>query len=528
MQQFFRYCYILPLFIGFMACGGSGTSSGPSAPAMGPVQTAFRDAAIRYDIPYELLISTAYNESTIYPEPATTLYNAEFSISSSAARSVFGLEPEVYGLNEPASTENFLQQIDSYAAYIRSEIDLRKLSLSANYENTDSLYDWIWFIAKQHRNGTDNRRNVQIVFALELISTINNGFTWQSPDGSERIRQPEAAEPITPDSFSTQIKNNLALNLRSSEIFAVDYMQLNYNAADGRRNEPKKIRIIHCPFSLSACLNIQNQTTDGLEARLGAHYIIPADQKVLPKPIKILQHRVPVSLTDKLGRTEFVDDAVVVMLVGRSGQYLEGQRIISQPMWLQKEQLVTLGNMVRGICGLMREEDPTINIDTCLVPGGDRGVQFAVQGASQTYRWGDIPDFNQDIFYRYIEEPVQQNNPTSFQFSRDPAIFEAGETIQFQLKFELGARKVEIELMESCSNNKPVWSTLVKRYVRDVTDLSVETVLYQAGPNRNGSHFFRALVYDENGNLNSWGIDQIILNNFDEEFPTYSELENCL
>ena len=61
-------------------------------------------------------------------------------------------------------------------------------------------------------------------------------------------------------------------------------------------------------------------------------------------------------------------------------------------------QLKTLGNIVFGICELMKQDNPQVDIQECKTPGVERGVQFTVQGDSETYRWGNIPDFTKDIF----------------------------------------------------------------------------------------------------------------------------------
>ncbi len=517
----------ISLALSLCSCGRSKGGGQDSGVSLGEIRSTVGQVSQEFQIPSRLLLAVGFKESGLSALPSSSIYNAEHSLGVSVGESAFGLKLDELGLENEDSSYQLPSQIRAYAKLVRTYIDEKGLSLGINIDSPDELYDWVWQLSLLHRKSNKNRKNVQIIFALELINYLNEGYTWQSSKTGEIVQLAPANPKILTENFSNQIQKNLELDTQKSEIYSVDYMQLTFDQGSGQLNIPNHIRVIHCPFSLSACLEIQSKTHNQEDARLQAHYVIPPDQSILTNPIKILQHRIPVLVTDNLGRVEQIRNAVVIMLVGDSGRYVDGIRVRSNPLWYTSYQLKNLGEIVHGICELMKLDNPTVNLDTCKIPGVSGGVQFMEQGSSENYRWGTIPDFNKNIFWSYIYDPDEQDGSAEFDFGKEERLYNAGESIDFDVNFIRGARKIEIELLERCENGKTIWTTLETRYVRDAASSHIQTRLYQQGPNFNGQHFFRALVYGEDNRLTSWAVVDLFLKDYDQEKYVFAELDAC-
>lgn len=516
------------LVLGATACGGGTSKKGGSGPQPGPVATALYQASANHQIPYQLLLAVALKESGMSPETSYTSYvNEELTLGLRVGETAFGLPMETLGLTPENGGQKLEVQIAAYAAWVAAQLAAKRLELVPNLDEPDRFYDWVWQLAQLHRQGSENRKNVQIVFARELMQIINDGATWQDSGSNEFIQLPPRNGSTTLTSFSPQIQRNLQLDTQRSEIFAVDYMQLTYEQISGPRNRAEFVRVVHCPFSLSACLEIQNRSQLDQEAHIHAHYIIPADQKLLTNPIKIRQHRSPVLVTNNRGQAESVQNAIVVMLVGPSGRYVNGQRVQVNPSWYSSAQLKNFSKILRGICELMRLDEPSFDLSRCQSPGGQGGVQFQHQGQSQQYHWGDIPDFDESIFWTYVRDADELGGQIEFDFGPGDRIFPAGQAIPFQLSFITGAAKIMIEYMERCSNQKLVWTTLETRFIRNTRSQPFQIVLYDQGPNNNGQHFFRALVFDQANVLKGWAVSDVYLRSFDQESQPTANLKAC-
>ena len=525
--------WALNFFVGvgsilILSCGGGSSSGGSGGPVYGEIEQRFRQEAATHGIPPELLLAVAFNESHLSGKKVSTTYgNQGQRLGLSIGETAFGLSYETLGLPPTKSSEDLKNQVTAYTKWVRERLQQKKLSLPASLADADRLYDWVWQLALLHRDGNENRKNVQIVFANELIRTLNQGFTWQNDQTQEQIRLAPRLPPISIEAFSKPIQKNLQLDLQKSEIFSVDYMQLSYEQTTTDRNEPETIRVVHCPFSLSACLEIQNRNSEADEIRLQAHYIIPNDQSIVENPLKVRQHRTPVLLTNNKGQTELVQNAVVIMLVGNSGRYVDGVRLDAIPTWYSNYQLKNLGKIIQGSCELMTQEDADLDQDTCRTPGIPGGVQFQIQGGSEQFHLGDIADFDKDIFWTYVRDPDELGGQVSFSFPYANRIFNAGTSIGFQLQFITGTAKIGLELLQRCENGKLVWTTMQTRFIRSSSQTDFQINLFSPGPNTNGQHFLRAQVFDENNTLKGWAIESIFLNGYDTDLNDYASLEDC-
>lgn len=525
-----RFGLVLALFSLGLASGcGRKASDGETGPTQnGRVASAFRAAASKYGIPARMMMAVAFKESHLSPRPESAMYvSGENPLGIPLSETAFGLSRAKIGLPNDDSSHNLETQIDAYARWIKKNLEDKHLTLNPNPSRPEEKFDWIWQLALMHRDGLDARRNVQIVFATELIEKLNTGDLWQDASSGEILDFPRENQPIKISEFPSQIQATLNLMTDESDVFAAQYFELTYQQPEENFNRPTHIRVVHCPLSLSACLELQNPTTDQDALRLQAHYIIPQDQSVVSKPLQVAQHKTPLLLTNNQGEPERVDNAIIVMLVGDSGRYEEGKRVQANPRWYTKYQLEKMGSIIRNVCPLLPKINPDIDVTRCMTPGVADGVNFKNQGNSETYQWGDIPDYDTTIFWSYIDAPAALNGEATFEFAGGRKVFDARSPVRFNLRFIRGAAKIVLERLERCNNNRLVWTTAQSELVRNVDRKGYEMNLFHRGPNSNGQHFFRALVYSNEGRLMGWAVDDLFLQNYDAEPGPVLDPKTC-
>ncbi len=496
-----------------LGCGQDKKHKSPAPAPLGAVAKVFAEVSGKYRLPREILMAVTYKESGFSPLPSRGHYDIDGSSRGMPiGETSVGLPRSILKLGDDADSQTLTAQLEAYGAWIRSNLDAQHLDLSPVLSTPDTIYDWVWQLARMHYSDKESRKNVQILFALETIEILNKGFLWQDADSRERVELLPRNPPLARASFSAPIQANLQLDTRTSEIFSVDYLQLTYGESTKVENQPKKIIIMHCPFSLSSCLGSQVQTPSSGSVTLGAHYVIPADDRFLGRPVKILQHRSPVRLTDSDGNQQQITDAIVVMLVGSSGRYVDGKRTQTDPSWYNRTQLKNLGEVVLGICQLMNRDDPSINVDSCRTPG--EGVNFRMPNG-KSFRMGDVPDFDPSIFWSFIKNPDGSSGEINITLPSNQKLFPAGTPISVNLGFIRGTAKLEVQLLERCNSGKTVWSTLQSLRLRNLDKKTIEINLLDQGPNLNGQQFLRAMAYDQDGTLMGWDVQDLFLSNFD-------------
>ncbi len=99
-----------------------------------------------------------------------------------------------------------------------------------------------------------------------------------------------------------------------SDINSARRLELVGRSANSLQNQPRRIEVIHCPLSLAACLALQDLGVES-NVRLGAHYIIPQDDKIISTSHSNSRSRARVSLTSVDGTVKDVSDAIIIMLV---------------------------------------------------------------------------------------------------------------------------------------------------------------------------------------------------------------------
>ena len=207
-------------------------------------------------------------------------------------------------------------------------------------------------------------------------------------------------------------------------------------------------------------------------------------------------------------------DAMVVILVGNSGRYVQGKRIPAIPTWMTGNQLRLLGGLVNDICARLAT-DNKIDFNACISTGGANGVRFR-NPAGEDYRWGDIPDFDETIFKAHISNGGALQDSTAFEFAGERRQFNAGQKVPLTLRFGPRAKLIEIESLVRCSDQRVVWAPEQTVQVRSLTKRTIEVEKNDSGPNDNGDHFFRARVLGVNGEVIGWAIDRIYLTNYEK------------
>jgi hypothetical protein len=512
-MQLRPFIFGLGSFLLLPSCGQESQKKAPPAAPLGEVAQVFHDVASRYKLPKDILMAVAYKESGFSAEPNRGIYDQDGSIRGMMnGETAVGLPRSVLKLDDAPENQTFRTHMEAYGAYVRANLDAQHLDLAPALNTADAVYDWAWQLAQMHSRDKEARKNVQILFAMETIQTLNRGFLWQDDDTQEKIELPARHPPLTIESFSAPIQANLQLDTSISEIFTVDYLQLTYGETGKIDNQPKRVIVVHCPLTLSSCLASQVQSPTSDHVFLGAHYIIPEDEQLLKKPVKILPHRVPVRLTDANGQQQLLTDAIVIMLVGQSGHYKDGQRMQADPSWYSRKQLQHMGKVIEGVCTLIHRDDPSVDLQRCRTP--QEGLEFRVP-SGRAFRIGDIPDFEPSIFWSFARSPDDLSGDIDLQLPANQKLFPAGSTINLSLAFIRSTAKIDVQILERCPSGKTVWSTINSMAVRNIDRKTVSIERFDQGPNLNGQQFIRALAYDANGRLMGWGVQDFFLSNFD-------------
>jgi len=524
---FFSTGIFLFVAAGLFACGGDGSKNNPKA-STSKIDGLFSKAAGDHKLPKRMMVATAWLESKMTSTKASSYYlnsdTGEYDTQKGVllAQTAFGISREKLGLTESETPDSLDVQIDAYGAWI-SGVIAEEVDLDASPKSAGEKFDWIWQIARAHREGAAYSRNVRVIFAKELIEVLNEGFTWQDPVNGEILEFPKENPQLLLEDFGPDVQNLFNLTTQRPEIDSATYLRLGRVNSDTIENKANHIEVIHCPLSLSACLELQNQEIDD-EIRLEAHYIIPQNGDLVPEPLQVAKHKNAVRITNSKGITTRISDAIVVMLVGNSGRMVNGYRDPANPRWLTKWQLQRMGDIVNDVC-LNLKENNGVKVEDCM--DLNRGVRFHEQGASEAYRWGDIADFDSLIFSAYILNPGGLQGDTAFEFPGNKLQYEAGASIPIRVLFRPAVRFVEMERLVRCPDKKLVWAPIASEDVRSQTVFSFNKKFFDSGPNSNGNQFFRAKVYDASGELLGWDTAQIYLKNFEKESSTVTP-KTCL
>jgi hypothetical protein len=369
------------------------------------------------------------------------------------------------------------------------------------------------------------RRNVQILFARELMETLNKGFLWQDPTTDQLLTLPPEPVPLQVDSFPINGRNWFKLTELESELRLATYLPLVTVPSGVNRDQPRRIEVIHCPLSLSACLELQTRSEES-QVHLAAHYLIHNDKAILSRAIQVADHSESMTLTDPSGNSVPHKGSVILMLVGASGRITKGVRNPALPTWFNDAQLRNLGQLINDLCTLFSQKDPGFSREDCMGIGGERGVRFHSQGSSEEYTWGMIADFDPTIFDSYIKNPSGLGSEVAFdpQVGQTPTV--AGQEIPFKLHFDNESRMLEIERLSRCSDGKVLWEPVRHLQVRGQTDATIKESFFDSGPNRDGGQFFRVRIYAKDAKLLGWATQKVGLTRYEAD-PYYASEKLC-
>ena len=514
-----------PLLIGAIVLGifsgcGKKKDKDDGGPAVGKVEAAFTRSSNESGVPSRLMLAVAWLESRISPEYATAFYLAPGEEEPRLAKglrltqSAFGMPVSTFGLDKEGADSSKLEvQADSYGKWVKKK--LTDLKVDSHPGNSEDKVQWILRLAELHRDVPNNKRNLQALFAREIVSILNQGFIWQDPRNGEVLRFAKEEPAIKLSDLKAATRKQLEITTMTGDVPGTRYFQLNHTA-DPRGNEPKRIQVVHCPLSLSACLMLQDASDD--EIRLGAHFAIPDTlaPDIFERALQIHDLHEVVQQTNGLGQVEEIRDSVVIMMTGNSGRYVNGVRMRANPNWLTESQLQLLGNVVNDACLTIFPDDEE-GQKRCKNSEGSGSIDFRSQGASKVYQWGQIADYEGSIFSSYVREPGRKAG-TTFEFMDQRQQFRAGEPVNFAVNFGNNAKFIVLQRLVRCPDERLTWNSELQFSLRSQSryDFSNLVRLYDSGPNRNGEQFLRAMVYGNQRELLGWATDNVHITDFEK------------
>lgn len=519
-----RHFFSLPVIIAFFfqsSCGAKRVHDESEA-SMTRVEQAFTNAAQTSGVPVRLLLASAFVESGLRAEQSSAMYQSDGQpVGKTTARgeSAVGFSFAELGLQNDAG---LIDQITAYGELLKSK--LSGLNLSSTAVTTEEKMRWIWALSKVHR-GQNAQQNLLSVFSQELIRTLNQGFLVQDRDGMVAHLEREVA-PLREEDLPENYRRDLQLDMYHADIRSAHLFSLVRSNPNEGTNTPSSIEVVHCPFTLSACIELQYSQASDM-APLGAHYIVPASDNEVPGTLQFAHHDEVVSLISSDGSIERVNNRIVIMLAGLSGRYKEGRRVYADPLWMTDFQLRALGAAVNEICSAISRSNG-VNIDECRSVGGAKGVYFRSQ-KGETFHWGDVADFDETIFGPYLQVSDNISANTTITVAPD-GVQQAGSSFQLTAGFQVTTRRVEIERLVRCSSSdqRVVWEPVDQRQVRNITRHSFDNVWYDAGPNGTGDQFFRVKATGDGGRFMGWSTKKVQMRGFEKDMVPEAPSKYCL
>ncbi|MEN9836122.1 MAG: hypothetical protein RL011_2315 [Pseudomonadota bacterium] len=516
------------------ACGMSGNGRGPAGPGGSSIEAAFYRAASTTGMSARMMMAVGYLESRLSATNAVVNYRGPDALLGDApplgrgtimTQSAFGVPLTSLGLDGSKSESASLEaQIDAYAHWLEQQFKEAGVSLNPNPNSSEDKFYWISNLAKVHRRGMDQRRNVQILFARELVQLLNRGFIWQDRRTGAKLELPKEGERLTIEKFPVNGQQWFRLvTPNSGADLGVTPLPLVPVAVTGGTNKPNHVEVIHCPLNLSACLELQTRANDS-EVKLAGHYIVPpilpndaGNDPVLNGIFQVADYSQTLTVTDEQGNPKLIEDAVVIVLTGNSGRIQEGSRQPALPNWLTDGQLRAMAQVISNVCTAMSQTNPIVKRDECLSMGGSKGVRFRRQLDGRPYVWGDIADFDFTIMQGYLTNPGGLSTDVQFDASSNGRVYQAGDSMPLTVLFDSAARILELERLARCPSGRVVWEPLRIAQVRAQTRLTMNEVIHDSGPNRNGEQFFRLRAYGGDGHLVGWTIGNVLLRSYEKE-----------
>ena len=498
-----------------LGCGGSQEENESGRGGMSPAQKAFALSSMEYKIPARFLVAVGFIESHLKPKKSNSIYNNKL-IGPDIGQSAFGIARDELGILNGVSGDKLSVQVAAYSRWVSTKMSG---GLVFNIQDDDDKFSWVWFLAGLHRQDDSTR----ILFAKELIEKLNSGFHWIDPDTQKVVPFQAENPPIDVSNLRSVSQKRLKLSQSPSpeDVPSAQFVVLRYQHDLKKEQVPNGIEVIHCPFSFSACIEMQTQKAELQEADpfwLGAHYIIPQDHTISKNPLQIYLHKYAVPRINSEGGLSYSKDKIVVMLTGIPGRYISGNRSPANPTWLTPWQLQRMGYLVNDICLNLEKRNSKVEFNKCK-----KNTIFHHVEGDQVFKWGDISDYDFRIFNEYVQHRNLASGKVMFEFPGDRKIFSKEENVSLNLSFGLQAHHIQLERLIRCPNtNRVMWTIVAKEDVRARKSLIFEKAIYDAGPNLNGTHYFRAKVYGKNGTLSEllgWDLSSVFIHDFEPGSP---------
>lgn len=472
------------------------------------IEREFALAGTTHNIPSRLLLAVAFLESNIAEKPTHAVYLGRRVIPPNG-ETAFGISRAALEL--PAETGVDLQtQSDAYARWLAYNVE--KL-LVKDPQTDEEKMQWIFELARLHRKTNDTRA----LFARELIAILNKGFTWYDQRRHEYLTFPPESPSIDVTQLSKASQNRLQVDLKSAQSNLARTLVLPNRSGGSSPQQPYAVEIVHCPFGLSACLDLQINDNPSSTFALGAHYAIPQNTDLVDFPLQVSLHDEAVSYLDGDGNIIKSSDKVRIMLVGYSGRISSSKLQFVNPDWSSKWQLKTMGLLINDLCGELDKKRPTTlpqdGSYACPVIG--QGVSVAHQKADEPFIWGQLFDYDPVIIASYLDTAKPQLDDTTLQLGEHGEMVEVGQPIGMNLQFNEAAIHLEMTRMFRCPDGNVLWSPVERAEVQGDTNYQFYNKRYwDGGANNTGEQFFKVKVYGKDNSFLGWDVVKLMVKNF--------------
>lgn len=510
-----------------MGCGPKEDGAGGQQSAQHGTEQQIRDIATRHGIPERIFFALGILESGLNPKAQDIIYGGS-PLYLQMARSAFGHSYAALGLADNPNRESIATQAEAMAKKITAHLKAHDLQLAANPTSLKQKFDWLWELARLQREGDIVNNNTRKVFVHELAAVLNSD-QYVPIAGTEEVLSQKAESPNIDLSKLPQNSGDMTISYSSAEIAAARYFN-NDNIPSTLKNEPKHINIVHCPIATSKCLEIFKSEPVDQAAKIGGHYLIPGDDSIIEKPIQLTYHDQPVIKTGGNGETMLELDAITIILAGKSGHYRAGKRFQANPTWFTDYQLRQMAGILDQVCRVIHPpaDNPTA-FNECKTPGAasDLAPRFYVRRANEEFKWGQIPDFNKSIVWRFLQDPGSMTGGVSVNHRADGGLYVARKPIELDIELPIGTKVLRVDYAARCPDDKIVWQIARRDAIESGTNERVSLNLFGKGPNDNGEHFLRLLATDINGKLLGWQTTRLTVTGFRKDFTHQPSPELC-
>ncbi len=485
------------------------------------LKRSFATTATQNRVPVQLLLATAWLESRLTTNTAMVIYDDDTRLGAPNAQTALGI-PQHKLAPFRAEEEDLTQlpaQLAAYARMLRAHLDEHNIALGTDIDDKKQMLAWVQELAKLHRTGDKYRNNTRALFALEMLAVLNRGFRWRDPATGEEIVLPPHPQRLARISIPYPAQQFFNLRTTAAQLYQAHWLLPTRPQVKRGGNHPQHILITHCPFSVSACLELQNTPPTDNSVILQAHYIIPANADTVDYPLQVAPHDQQLTVTAPDGQAEVHKDKIVIMLSGNSGRIVNNVRLAADPTWQSGFQLEWLGYMVKELCRAHFGFTKITQIQNCSNPQHhDTRVTFRTHQTTPqaNHRWGEIADFDRNIYTTYLQQPQQLQTQFVWLDQRTNGKYKRGETIKLALPSN-GRNWYVLEKLVRCPhNNKLLYIPVLQSENNARGQQQFSVTFYDRGPNSDGTQFLRAKAFKQD-KLQAWATGSLQIADYDQE-----------